>query len=78
MQSSTQHEAGQQDGAHGDRISEEHSSLKAQLRAAADLIPGHVWYATPSRALVFINSKSAERIRGWSATSPSLSRQATS
>jgi PAS domain-containing protein len=63
MQSSTQYEAGQQNGVNGDRASEEHSSLKAQPRAAADVIPGHVWYATPSGALVFINSRSADYLQ---------------
>jgi PAS domain S-box-containing protein len=60
MLASTQNKVDRLDGANGDRASEEYSSLKAQLRAAADAIPGHVWYATPSGALVFINSKSAD------------------
>jgi hypothetical protein len=34
--------------------------LKAQLRAVANVIPGHVWYATPSGALVFEKSRSAD------------------
>ena len=63
MQASTQHKGGQLDGANGDRASDEHLSRKAQLRAAADAIPGHVWYATPSGALVFINSKSADYLQ---------------
>jgi len=63
MQANAQYKGGQLDGANGDRASEEHSSLKAQLRAAADVIPGHVWYATPSGALVFTNSRSADYLQ---------------
>ena len=40
--------------------SEKQSSIEAQLRAVANVIPGHVWYATPSGALIFVNSRSAE------------------
>jgi PAS domain S-box-containing protein len=41
-------------------VSEEQSSIKAQLRATADVIPAHVWYATASDALVFVNSRIAD------------------
>jgi PAS domain-containing protein len=63
MREYSQHKADGQDDVNGDRASEGQSSLTAQLRAAADLIPGHVWYATPSGALVFINSKSADYLQ---------------
>src|ERR1700691_252024 len=48
------------DGVTGDAASEEQSSIQAQLQATANVIPGHVWYATPSGALVFVNSRSAD------------------
>ena len=48
------------DGVNGGGASEEQSSIAAQLRAIANLIPAHVWYATPSGALVFVNSRSAD------------------
>jgi formate hydrogenlyase transcriptional activator len=35
-------------------------SIEGQLRAVANVIPGHVWYATPSGALIFVNSRSAD------------------
>src|SRR5580692_5566508 len=47
-------------GLNGNIASEEQSSVEAQLRAIANLIPAHVWYATPSGALVFVNSRSAD------------------
>jgi PAS domain S-box-containing protein len=53
-------EASGLDGVNGGRASEEQSSIAAQLRAIANLIPGHVWYATPSGALIFVNSRSAD------------------
>jgi hypothetical protein len=40
----------------GNGASEERSLIEAQLQATANAIPGHVWYATPSGALVFVNS----------------------
>ena len=55
-----QHEASGLDGVNGGRASEEQSSIAAELRAIANLIPAHVWYATPSGALVFVNSRSAD------------------
>jgi PAS domain S-box-containing protein len=48
------------DGVNGGGASEEQSSIAAQLRAMANLIPAHVWYSTPSGALVFVNSRSAD------------------
>jgi PAS domain S-box-containing protein len=51
-----QYEAGRLDGVNGDGASEEQLSIKAQLRAAANVIPAHVWYAIPTGALVFVNS----------------------
>jgi PAS domain S-box-containing protein len=56
----TQYEADRIDGVNGDGTFEKPSSIEAQLRATANLIPGHVWYATPSGALVFVNSRSAD------------------
>jgi PAS domain S-box-containing protein len=35
-------------------------SLKAQLQATLDLIPAFTWYAAPSGALLFVNSRSAD------------------
>jgi len=58
-----QYEVDRIDGVNGNGASDEHSTVKAQLRAAAGAIPGHVWYATPSGALVFINSMSADYLR---------------
>ncbi|RSL18405.1 PAS domain S-box-containing protein [Edaphobacter aggregans] len=54
-----QHEADRVDGVNGDRASEQQSSINAQLRATANVIPAHVWYGTPSSALVFVNSRRA-------------------
>ena len=48
------------DGVNVAGASEEQSSIEAQLRAMANLIPAHVWYATPSGALVFVSSRSAD------------------
>ena len=55
-----QYEADRLDGVNGGGASEEQSSIAAQLRAMANLIPAHVWYATRSGALVFVNSRSAD------------------
>jgi PAS domain-containing protein len=55
-----QYEADRLDGVNGDRASEEQLSIKAQLRATANVIPAHVWYATPCGALVFVNSRIAD------------------
>jgi formate hydrogenlyase transcriptional activator len=52
--------ADQLDGVNLTGASEEQSSMAAQLRAMANLIPAHVWYASPSGALVFVNSRSAD------------------
>ena len=57
-----QHEANGLDGVNGGVDSEEYPSTGAQLRAIANLIPAHVWYATPSGALVFLNSRSADYV----------------
>jgi PAS domain S-box-containing protein len=35
-------------------------SLKAQLQATLDMIPAFTWYAAPSGALLFVNSRSAD------------------
>lgn len=48
------------DGVDGVGASEKQLSIEAQIRAAANVIPGHVWYATPSGALIFVNSRSAD------------------
>ena len=55
-----QHEADRLDGVNGGGAFEEQSLITAQLRATANMIPAHVWYATPSGALVFVNSRSAD------------------
>jgi PAS domain S-box-containing protein len=55
-----QHEVSSLDGVNGGRASEEQSSIAAQLRDIANLIPAHVWYATSSGALVFVSSRSAD------------------
>jgi len=56
------HEADRIDGVNGDGASEERSLITAQLRATANMIPAHVWYATPSGALVFVNSRIADYV----------------
>src|SRR5580704_7952413 len=35
-------------------------SLKAQLQATLDMIPALTWYAAPSGALLFVNSRYAD------------------
>jgi PAS domain S-box-containing protein len=55
-----QYEVDRLDGMNGVSAPEEQSSIEAQLRATANVIPAHVWYANPSGALVFINSRSAD------------------
>ena len=55
-----QYEANRFDGINRNTASEEQLSIGAQLRTIANLIPAHVWYATPSGALVFVNSRSAD------------------
>src|SRR6476661_1572085 len=40
-----------------DRMDE---SLKAQLQATLDMIPAFTWYAAPSGALLFVNSRCAD------------------
>jgi PAS domain S-box-containing protein len=57
-----QYDADRLDGVNGDRASEDQSLIAAQLRAIANVIPAHVWYATPSGALVFLNSRSADYV----------------
>ncbi|WP_260703592.1 sigma 54-interacting transcriptional regulator [Edaphobacter flagellatus] len=44
----------------GDGASGEQASIEAQLRTTANLIPGHVWYANPAGALVFVNVRIAD------------------
>jgi len=48
------------DGVNVVGASEEQLSIKAQLRATANVIPAYVWYAIPSGALVFVNSRIAD------------------
>jgi PAS domain-containing protein len=60
MTGDPQYEADRLDAVNAVGASEEQSSIKAQLRAAADVIPAHVWYATASGALVFVNSRIAD------------------
>ena len=48
------------DGVNVVGVSEEQLSIDAQLRATANVIPAHVWYATPSGVLVFVNSRIAD------------------
>ena len=55
-----QYEAEPLNGANAIDTTEERLSIMAQLRAVANVIPGHVWYATPAGALVFLNSRSAD------------------
>jgi formate hydrogenlyase transcriptional activator len=60
MPPSSQYDADQLDGVNAVGASEKQSSIEAQLRAVANVVPGHVWYATRSGALVFLNSRSAD------------------
>src|SRR6202167_191157 len=55
-----QYEADRLDQVNVVGASEEQLSIETQLRATANVIPGHVWYATPSGALIFVNSRSAD------------------
>jgi PAS domain S-box-containing protein len=55
-----QYEADPLDGVNAVGASEEQSSIEAQLRATANVMPAHVWYATPSGTLVFVNSRCAD------------------
>ena len=55
-----QYEADRLDGMNGVGAPEEQSSIEAQLRATANVIPAHVWYANSSGALVFLNSRGAD------------------
>jgi hypothetical protein len=41
-------------------VSSEQSSITAQLRAIANVIPAHVWLATASGGLAFVNSHNAD------------------
>jgi PAS domain S-box-containing protein len=56
----SQYDADGLDGVNGVGASEKQLSIEAHLRATANVIPGHVWYATPSGALIFVNSRSAD------------------
>jgi PAS domain S-box-containing protein len=58
----SQYDADRLDGVNGDRASEDQSLIAAQLRAIANVIPAHVWYAAPSGAVVFLNSRSADYV----------------
>jgi PAS domain S-box-containing protein len=55
-----QYEVDRLDGVNVAGASEEQLSIEAQLQATANVIPAHVWYATPSGALVFVNSRIAD------------------
>jgi PAS domain S-box-containing protein len=55
-----QYESHRIDGVNVIGASDEQLSIEAQLRATANVIPAHVWYATPSGALVFVNSRIAD------------------
>ncbi|MGA3131973.1 MAG: sigma 54-interacting transcriptional regulator [Terracidiphilus sp.] len=57
---SSRDEADRLDGVNGVGASERQPSIEDKLRATANVIPGHVWYATPSGALIFVNSRSAD------------------
>jgi PAS domain S-box-containing protein len=60
MAVNSRYEADRLDGVNVIGASEEQSSIAAQLRDIANLIPAHVWYATSSGALVFVSSRSAD------------------
>jgi PAS domain S-box-containing protein len=60
MAVNSKYEADRFDGVSGTGASEEQSSIAAQLRDIANLVPAHMWYATPSGALVFVSSRSAD------------------
>jgi PAS domain S-box-containing protein len=60
MAANSQYEGDRLSGVNLVSASEERLSIEAQLRATANAIPGHVWYATPSGALVFVNSRGAD------------------
>jgi PAS domain S-box-containing protein len=60
MPLSSQYDGDRLDGVDAVGASERRLSIEARLRAVANVIPGHVWYATPSGALVFLNSRSAD------------------
>jgi PAS domain-containing protein len=60
MPLSSQDDADRLDGVSGVGASEKQLSIEDQLRATVNVIPGHVWYATPSGALIFVNSRSAD------------------
>jgi hypothetical protein len=55
-----QYEADGIDGLNGDASPEAQSSIAARLRATANVIPAHIWYAAPSGALIFVNSRIAD------------------
>jgi hypothetical protein len=44
--------------------SEQQSSLEAQLQATLNVIPAHTWYAGPSGALTFVNTRIADYLGG--------------
>jgi hypothetical protein len=44
--------------------SERRSSLEAQLQATLNVIPAHTWYAGPSGALTFVNTRIADYLGG--------------
>ena len=55
-----QYEADRLDRMKVSGASEDQLSIEVQLRAAANVIPAHVWHASPSGALVFVNSRIAD------------------
>jgi hypothetical protein len=60
MATYSRYEADRVEGVNVVGASEEHLSIASQLRATASVIPAHVWYATPSGVLVFVNSRIAD------------------
>jgi len=60
MAANPQHEGDGLDGTDKDRISQEPSSISAELRTTANAIPAQVWYADRSGALAFVNSRIAD------------------
>ena len=43
---------------------EQQSSLEAQHQATLNVIPAHMWYAGPSGALTFVNTRIADYLGG--------------
>jgi PAS domain S-box-containing protein len=60
MAADVQYEADRLNAVNTVGAAEEQASIEAQLRTTANLIPAHVWYAVPSGALVYVNSRIAD------------------